>query len=241
MQHRYVADVGDYLKLALLRQLQPHNRLGVVWWLFPDESHNSDGRHIDYLEKPAWRTYDPNLFDALQSVVRNGQRSIQTLESAGILGEATFFSDYVPVGSLQQDQWLCRAIERVEGCNLVFLDPDNGLEPRSFVRTRKAAGKSVSYVELAAFRRTGRTVVVYHHQTRAPGGHLEEIRTLSSRLADHFGTVDAVRASAYSPRVFFLLDAAPEIRARAQELCECCEGKMTFNPHLPPEGLALLQ
>ena len=42
MQDRYVGDIGDYLKLSILRTLSPGYRLGVAWWLFPDEAHNED-------------------------------------------------------------------------------------------------------------------------------------------------------------------------------------------------------
>ena len=49
MQNRYVGDIGDYLKLGILRALSPGYHLGVAWWLFPDEAHNRDGRHIGYM------------------------------------------------------------------------------------------------------------------------------------------------------------------------------------------------
>lgn len=48
MQDRYVGDIGDYVKLGILRALMPGERLGVAWWLYPDEAHNADGRHIGY-------------------------------------------------------------------------------------------------------------------------------------------------------------------------------------------------
>jgi len=35
MQNRFVADIGDYVKLAILRALARDRSLGVVWWLFP--------------------------------------------------------------------------------------------------------------------------------------------------------------------------------------------------------------
>ena len=38
MQNRYVGDIGDYLKLGILRALSPGYHLGVAWWLFPDEA-----------------------------------------------------------------------------------------------------------------------------------------------------------------------------------------------------------
>jgi hypothetical protein len=56
MQDRYVGDIGDYVKLAILRALMPGCSLGVAWWLYPDEAHNGDGRHISYLKRPdLWR------------------------------------------------------------------------------------------------------------------------------------------------------------------------------------------
>ena len=70
MQNRYVGDIGDYLKLGILRALSPGFHLGIAWWLFPDESHNRDGRHISYLSHPdQWRHFDPDLFDTLREIV----------------------------------------------------------------------------------------------------------------------------------------------------------------------------
>jgi len=80
VQNRYAGDVGDYVKLALLRALVPGFKLGVAWYLYPDEAHNSDGRHTAYLNDPAkWRELDPELFDGLAHVVR-GRRSVAALE-----------------------------------------------------------------------------------------------------------------------------------------------------------------
>ena len=59
MQDRYTGDIGDYVKCGLLRALAGGRNLGVAWYLFPDEDHNSDGRHIDYLGQPdLWRAHD---------------------------------------------------------------------------------------------------------------------------------------------------------------------------------------
>jgi len=56
MQNRYTADIGDFGKYGLLRALcstvddGSKLRLGVVWYLVPDESHNADGKFIQYLD-----------------------------------------------------------------------------------------------------------------------------------------------------------------------------------------------
>jgi hypothetical protein len=48
MENRYVGDIGDYLKLGILRALSPGYRLGIAWWLFSDEGHNEGGRTGGY-------------------------------------------------------------------------------------------------------------------------------------------------------------------------------------------------
>jgi hypothetical protein len=74
-ENRYTADMGDYVKFGILRALLPGYRLGTIWCLYPDESHNSDGRHIPYLSQPdRWRHHDPVLFDSLGQIVNSGQR-----------------------------------------------------------------------------------------------------------------------------------------------------------------------
>ena len=99
MQNRYVGDIGDYLKLGILRALSPGYHLGVAWWLFPDESHNRDGRHISYLSRPdQWRHFDPNLFDTLRVIVSSGRRHVHALEAAGVLSDAIFASKLIPIG-----------------------------------------------------------------------------------------------------------------------------------------------
>ena len=96
MQNRYVGDVGDFVKLALLRMLSPGHQIGVVWYLVADERHNGDGRHITYLKKDEWRQLDPELFDGLRRIVENSERSIAALEQSGFLQNCRFMSSQVP-------------------------------------------------------------------------------------------------------------------------------------------------
>ena len=66
MQDRYTGDIGDFGKLGLLRQLASTGlSIGVNWYRTPDETHNSDGLHVGYLQKEQFRTCDPALWSAL--------------------------------------------------------------------------------------------------------------------------------------------------------------------------------
>jgi hypothetical protein len=99
MHNRYVGDIRDYLKLGILRALSPGYRLGIAWWLLPNESHNRDGRHINYLQRPdQWRHYDPELFDALAHRVAN-RRNVRAQEAGNVVPGAIRASEMLPIGA----------------------------------------------------------------------------------------------------------------------------------------------
>ena len=238
MQNRYVGDIGDYVKLAILRALLPGRRLGVAWWLYPDERHNRDGRRIEYLDRPdPWRRFDPPLFDALKKMVLAQQRNVHALEQASLMPCAFFASEPIPCDvrpfperARERQRWFDRISTSLESADLLFVDPDNGIAPFGLKLTRRSAGKSILMEEIVALRRSGRTVVVYHHQTRRKGGHVDELRYLAERLADAGCRVAGVlRASPWSPRAFFLIDADTDIMQRAQALSAQWNGLIAWH------------
>ena len=175
MQNRYVGDIGDYLKLGILRALSPGYHLGVAWWLFPDEAHNRNGRHIGYLSHPdQWRHFDPELFDTLREIVSSGRTSVRELEAADILPGATFASEFIPTGGAKtrgqqaRREWPEAVRRKLERSDLLFLDPDNGLEPAGFHPTAAKSGKSIMISEIHQFARSGRCLIVY--TTTSPWG-----------------------------------------------------------------------
>ena len=212
MQHRYAGDIGDYMKFAILRALSPGRRLGVGWWLYPDESHNGDGRHVSYLTRPdVWRGLDPTLFDHLGGMVASGEQRVSALQDEALLPGALYFDEIIPtIGTpverrLARVAWLERLRSALVLADLVFLDPDNGFETKGFSPGAAKAGKSIALSEIVHLRAPGRAFVIYHHQTRMVGGHRAEFDHWARRLLDSgFERVDALRTSAFSSRFFFL-------------------------------------
>jgi hypothetical protein len=238
VQNRYAGDIGDYVKLAMLRHLSPGHRLGVAWWLFPDESHNTDGRHTAYLRDPRkWEGYDPELFANLKRLIASGTRSVAELERAARLPNATFVGEPLPVdvhwserGS-QRRNWFDRLQRTLADRSLIFLDPDNGLEPGNCSVTRRKAGKCVLLEELLSLRHSRRCLIVYHHQTRRKGGHLAEIGYQRDRLKNAgFNRIDVLRASPFSARAYFILDAPHDVRERAAEFAQRWSPHVTWHP-----------
>ena len=244
MQNRYVGDIGDFVKLSILRTLSPGYRLGVAWWLFPDETHNRDGRHVSYLDQPEhWRHLDPNLFDALAMIVASQRRDVRALEAPDILPGAIFASEVMPVGGPVADrprerrQWFTRVQATWDDANMVFLDPDNGLEPAGYSHGSSKAGKSILISELHELARPGRCLIAYHHHTRRAGGHHSEVAYWVDRLrASGFSTVDALRARSYSPRVFFLLGAPEDVRQRAEQIAARWVGLIMWHTNASTGG-----
>lgn len=224
MQDRYAGDIGDYVKFALLRALSPGRQLGVAWYLYPDEDHNADGRHVSYLDQPAkWRHLDPELFDALALTIR-AQRTVASLEAARVLPGAVYSNEVITTGAAPATHrsdlraaWFSRTMASLEGCELVFADPDNGLIGDEQMRRRdRKFGKQMPLSEALALA-ANRQAVIYHHNTRFPGGHDLEVSWWSEQLGSR--TI-AVRANAFSCRTFFILNPDEETVSRASAFCD---------------------
>jgi hypothetical protein len=209
MQDRYAGDVGDFSKFQLLRALHRAGdyRIGVNWYLFPDESHNKDGGHLSYLTKPAFQTQESELIQKLGSVA-NKSRSVMALEQAQILPQDTkYIGENIPLsGGLNRIQWFERSIETLKGSDIVMADPDNGFVPGSVGNGSRKYGKYIEEKEVKAYLEIAKAVVVYQHFNRN-GTHREQMKNIADRCADFgaFGSPIVLRFRKYSPRMYVLL------------------------------------
>ena len=243
MQDRYTGDVGDFGKYGMLRRLcglrdgaEPL-KLGVVWYRPAPEAVESesaaDGKHINYLStgpEGLYQPCDPPLYAALREIVECNSRSVEAVERAAMLGsDAVFYGGYIPDPGKRargEDRvrdrlrWVEDALETTGGCDVVFLDPDNGLEPQSISTTN--APKYVYLSEVEKWFGRGQSVVVYHHLGRN-GTHAEQIARWLKRLGRRFGPAEifALRFRRGTSRAFFVLATAEHagvLRERAKAL-----------------------
>jgi hypothetical protein len=205
MQNRYVGDVGDFAKYGLLRLLTSEATLslGVLWWLFADEAHNSDGRHVSYLKSPAFSALDPKLHLTLERLLSAGRRSVKAVARSGILPEGTVFFD-TPIfkssglassrelRDRQRAAWLRKAFTVTADCDLIFFDPDNGLETASVARHSPKGGKYVFWEELMPFWHRGQSLLIYHHLNRT-ASVAEQTEILQEKFASKFSDASLVR------------------------------------------------
>lgn len=167
MKEQYFGDVNDYRKYALLRAISPPLKLGVCWMMTPPDSRN-DGQKIQYLRTPeTWRKFDPPLFDFLGGVIGSGMPNrINHLESSAVLGDARFFGDLFPDDGIGRLAVFSRCVKAFEGLDIVFFDPDNGIEVKSKPIGKRDSSKFVHWGEIESIFSLGASVLVYQHFTR---------------------------------------------------------------------------
>ena len=165
MQDNYVGDIGDYGKYGLLRNVTSTGlRLAANWYrVIPTRpGKQEDGKYTSYLDKPEmYRQYDPELFDCLAGIVHRHKRSIEEIEASGVLA-AAFFSDALMPTS--RSHWHQAALFATAGADVVFLDPDNGLESARMRQRRAAKEKHTTWQEVKDHYDRGQSVILYQHR-----------------------------------------------------------------------------
>ena len=168
MKHQYFGDINDYRKYGVLRTLVSVGwRLGVCWMVTPDDA-GADGRKIEYLARPQrWRHHDPGLFDVLTNCInRPLGRHLRHVQTPTLFPKALFFDAVIPDEASARRRWFLAAMRALSDANLIFFDPDNGLQVPSKPMGRKYSSKYVFFDELASAWAKGTSLLVYQHFPR---------------------------------------------------------------------------
>ena len=232
MQNRYTADLGDFGKYGLLKALcqskdeELNLRLGVVWYLVPDEDHNEDGMYVKYLEPTfkninQFRNCDRDLYDTLTEIIQNKERNVSNICKSNIFPINTvFYEDFLTFDGIPSNgmnarknrmdhrmRWVNKALISAGDCDLIFVDPDNGLETKSTERHHKRGPKYVYYDELLPYLQRGKSLVIYHHISRQ-GSAEEQIDARFSQInacLEGYDCAFALRYHRGTSRVFFVI------------------------------------
>lgn len=212
MQDRYAGDMGDFGKFALLKALSAAGfKIGVNWYQTCPQSFEkqNDGKY--HIPQKIF-SCDQQLAEMLSLIshLPAAQRTVRKLQSAGIV-DAVWFSEQVPFQE-KRLAWHCRAVSALSICNLVFLDPDNGLLVKS---VGKGSAKSVKYVfpeEIADYISQGISVVFYNHRQRKAeniyfDGIREKLYTQSELRDCSFSKITFPKCSV---RDYILIAAKPD-------------------------------
>ena len=208
MKNQYAGDVGDYTKLGILRWLEKVGlSIGLNWYLTPDESELSktftDGKHTKFLKYDC-DTPDKELHCALKKIGLSDKRTVIRLERAKLFKNALFWNKILDAKI--RDKWHLEALKKLSSKDVIFLDPDNGLEVKSTNPYSKNGNKYITYKEVADYYVQGATVIIYNHRNRRPES---EYLKRFYRFKDMEETKNAkmfyLRASRYSVRDYLFL------------------------------------
>lgn len=184
MQDKYAGHVGDFGKFIFLKHLAGlagGSGLGVSWYRTtrPERSSN-DGRHVLYLDETyaaarLFEACDPELYRRLGMLVKH-QRSIAALEKSGVLPSSTRYHDApIPYSGkglaarlADRDAWFKNSCAALRGTDIIFLDPDNGIQPRGARKTEPRAVKYAFVDELRGYFQQCGILIIYHHRDRSP-------------------------------------------------------------------------
>ena len=233
MQDRYVGDVGDFGKYGLLRALcradghGPALQLGVHWHRVDGgpPSDRGGGSHTQYLGRPSpqerlLRDCDPDLLRRMRSLV-HGARTIDALEASGALPEGTLYFGAPPEfarapraeRAVLRERWRDAGLRALSDADLVFHDPDNGLEVPSSRRLAPKGTRYAYYEDIRRYWARGQSLVVYHHMGRTwqgqPAVAEEQVAHRARELRRELSGAEplALRYRRRSARVYFIVPA----------------------------------
>jgi hypothetical protein len=170
VKNQYFGDINDYRKYGLLRILTNHGqiRTAVCWMLTPDDG-RGDGGFIDYLEDgDKWRHFDEPLFDVLRELVLGQNlRDVRGAETSAVLPASRFAPGFLPDDADGRVRYFDAFVELARGCELVFFDPDNGIEVKSKPYGRKDSSKFLYWREMERLWSAGHSLLIYQHFPRA--------------------------------------------------------------------------
>jgi hypothetical protein len=217
MKNQYFGDVNDYRKYGLLRAWQStgEGSLLVAWMLTQDDGGRDGG----------FRSY-------LDLLGQAPEPSVSLIERSELVPRARYHAATAPDGRLERDAWRRDLLRAASGVDLVFLDPDNGIEVPSKPVGRKDSSKYVTWQEVQAIWEAGCSLLIYQHYPRKPREAFAERlvseirRRTGARFAEAFRT----------PHVLFLLAAQERHERRFLEVVPLLSKR--WNGQIDATGLA---
>lgn len=180
MKNKYFGDVGDFGKYGLLSMvLETGLRLGINWYLTEDDN-STDGKYVEYLNNIDFINCDHELHGFLRKCILDNNRGIKKLRNLPRFNQTPAYEDVLKIDDIKalseagrklrerhRINWFEKSISELNGCDIIFCDPDNGIETKSLSKTRKDSVKYVYINEIEEMVNRGHSVIIYNHRDRS--------------------------------------------------------------------------
>lgn len=208
MQHRYVGDIGDFSKFYMLRSLFGNKKIGINWFLYPNESHNSDGKYIDF-------SYSSDYgISGVLNMLSSTNRNIYALEEQmqKIFSNITFYSKGVESLKRRREHreaWFKESLKFLQDREVAVVAPDNGIEVKSVTKGSKRAGKYIFYDEIKEILKLENidTLVLYQHYQRIKNFKEYIVAKVENELKEELKNRNlyAISFHKFSPRIYIII------------------------------------
>jgi hypothetical protein len=204
MKHQYFGDINDYRKYGVLRVLSTSGLKTTICWMLTVNDIRNDGRRISYLQRREdFRSYDPELFDALHNaVIKKNSKTIKWIQKHRLISHARYLNGFVSDNIDHRQQYFERLSRIAQGSDLIFFDPDNGIEIKSKRKGKKDSNKYLYWDEIERFWKLGYSLLIYQHFPRV--NRLSYIRKVSNAVCKNIRTNEIITLKT-STVAFFLL------------------------------------
>ncbi len=228
MKNQYFGDVNDFRKYGLLRVLtgsiDPNKSkknelsLAVCWMLTPDDD-TSHGNRTEYLKLPIPNIYsdlDSKLFNYFVGLdIASGKnRDVINAQNIDCLPVTSLFypepSEHVPSDKNRRAEYINNLLKGSTKYDIIFFDPDNGMNVKSRPYGTKYSSKYLYQSELTASYTCGHSILLYQHFGMQPGGRGLFIKNIADDFKRSIG-IDEIYSFRSAHVVFFLL---PQVRHR---------------------------
>lgn len=232
MKNKYFGDVGDFGKYGLLSMILGTGlRLGINWYLTEDD-YNTDGKFVEYLKNMDFSSCDEELHSFLCECIIENRRNVKELRRLSRFNLIPVFEDVLKIDDIKalsevgrrlregrRKDWFEKSLSELSGCDIIFCDPDNGIETKSLSKTSKESVKYVYINEIERMINKGHAVIVYNHRDRSKEiDYKARFRKIHKGLSDKTN-LRVMRFNRYSVRdyLFFIQNEHQEVIGRQFE------------------------
>ena len=173
MKNQYFGDINDYRKYGLLRSLTRSTQLNcMIAWMLTQDDGSTGGLITKYLEEAhRWEHHDPELYKGLQSLMSGSDnRAVRLIEQSNLLPNTRFYSNPISNDKHERQRWLDDLVQAANEADLVFLDPDNGMEVKSKPFGTAHSNKFAFWHEVNRLWDEGKSLLIYQHFIRENRG-----------------------------------------------------------------------
>jgi hypothetical protein len=208
MKEQYFGDVNDYRKFGLLRIICQNSWLRpLIVWMLTENDDSKNGNKRGYLEEEnAWKHFDSELFAYLKEKL-DKERAPNTniIEESSLLPGTGFFRNKIHDQIHQRTRWQSSLFMEAAKYEMVFFDPDNGIEIKSKPIGRKYSSKYVYWFEIEEIWKQKKSILIYQHFPRIQRDIF--VRKISEELHQHAynSTIMIFR----TPQTLFLFAVQP--------------------------------